>query len=209
MALTDRIEQLEPRERQLLGIFVLILAVLLLLGLPVGIAALLSSKRSKNEALRETIEAIQQGRPKVAQREKEKKDLLQHYANAAPPLAAFLEKSAAGSGLEIPESQDRAMVPHGKRYEERSTKIVLRKVGMLAIVKFVEKIEQAGHPVSIGRLNIRKRGTETDSYDVEMVVSAFDRKPDDKEKDKDKDKDTTGKKKSDKESDKGASEGVP
>ena len=72
------------------------------------------------------------------------------------------------------------MVPDGKRYEERSTKIVLRKVGMLSLVTFMEKLETSGHPVTISRLNIRKRGTEPDSYDVEMIVSAFDRKPDTK-----------------------------
>src|SRR5262245_51906954 len=203
MGLGERLEQLEPRERQLIGIMVGVLAVLLLGGLVVGVPAPLSSMRGKHAAIRETIEAIQQGRTKVAQREKEKKELVQRYSNATPPLASFLEKAAAQAGLEIPESQDRALVPHGKRYDERSTKIVLRKVGMLAVVKFMEKIEQAGHPVSIGRLNIRKRGTEQDSYDVEMILRAFDRKPDDKEKDKDKDKD---KKKSEKPA---ASESVP
>jgi len=155
----------------------------LLLALPAGVTALLSSKRSKNESLRETIEAIQQGRTKVAQREKERKELIQRYANAAPRLAALVGEAASEAGVESAESQDRAVVPHGKRYDERSTKIVLKKVGMLAVVKFMEKIEQGGHPVSIQRLNIRKRGTEQDSYDVEMIVSAFDRKADDKEKD--------------------------
>src|SRR5262245_61092299 len=121
MGLGERLEQLEPRERQLVSIFVTILAVLLLLALPAGVTALLSSKRSKNDSIRETIEAIQQGRTKVAQREKEKKDLIQRYSNQTPALASFLEKSAAQSGIEIPESQDRAPVPHGKRYDERST----------------------------------------------------------------------------------------
>ncbi|HEV8247063.1 MAG TPA: hypothetical protein VGP93_14900, partial [Polyangiaceae bacterium] len=88
----------------------------------------------------------------------------------------FLAKLAGEAGLEIPESQDRQSVPHGKKFEERSTKITLRKVGMYKLVKFMEKIEQSGHPVRISALNIRKRGTEPDSYDVDMVVSAFDRK---------------------------------
>jgi hypothetical protein len=67
-------------------------------------------------------------------------------------------------------------VPHGKRFEERSTKITLRKVGLLKLVKFLEKIEHSGHPVRISQFDMRKRGSEPDSYDVDIVVSAFDRK---------------------------------
>jgi hypothetical protein len=67
-------------------------------------------------------------------------------------------------------------VPHGKRFEERTTKITLRKVGLMKLVNFLEKIEQAGHPVRISQFDIRKRGSEADSYDVDLIVSAFDRK---------------------------------
>jgi general secretion pathway protein M len=43
-------------------------------------------------------------------------------------------------------------------------------------VKFLERIEQSGYPVRITQINVRKRGSEPDSYDVDLVVSAFDRK---------------------------------
>lgn len=176
MGLRERMERLEPRERQLLNVLVSVVAVFVLLLLPVGVTALLSSKRGKVEALRSAINELQLGRAKVKRQEAERAKVLARYANPAPALAGFLEKQAQQAAIEIPESQDRAAVPHGKRYEERSTKIVLRKVGMLNLVKFMEGIETSGHPVSISRLDIRKRGTETDSYDVEMIVSAYDRK---------------------------------
>ncbi len=183
MALGDRFQQLEPRERQLVGILLTVFAALLLLALPAGVAALLGSKRAHNDGLRESVSSIQANRAVIATRDKERKEVAQRYANATPPLASFLEKLASQSQIEIPESQDRAVVPHGKRFEERSTKIVLRKVGMLNLVKFMEKIAQSGHPASVSRLNIRKRATEPDSYDVEMIVSAFDRKAEEKKKD--------------------------
>jgi len=182
MTLTDRIERLDPRERQLVGVLVIVFAALAVLAVPLGVTALLSSKRGDNEALREAITAIQSGREAVQRRNTERDAVLERYSRPAPPLAGFLEQFAKDSEIKIGESQDRAIVPHGKKYEERSTKIVLQKVGMLALVKFMEKIEQSGHPVSISRLNIRKRGTEQDSYDVEMIVSAFDRKAEPKEK---------------------------
>jgi general secretion pathway protein M len=40
----------------------------------------------------------------------------------------------------------------------------------------VEKVETSGHPVTLSSLNIRKRASEPDSFDVDLVVSAFDRK---------------------------------
>jgi general secretion pathway protein M len=47
---------------------------------------------------------------------------------------------------------------------------------MLNLAKFMERIEQSGFPVSISAVNIRKRGAEVDSYDVEMMVSGYERK---------------------------------
>ena len=182
MAPGDRIGQLEPRERQLLGILLTVFAALFLLAVPAGVAALLAGKRGTNDSLREVVTSIQASRAQIATRDHEKKQLSKAYANVTPPLASFLEKLATGAQIEIPESQDRAAVPHGKRFEERSTKIVLRKVGMLKLVTFMEKMAQSGHPVNVTRLNIRKRATEPDSYDVEMIVSAFDRKADEKKK---------------------------
>jgi general secretion pathway protein M len=70
---------------------------------------------------------------------------------------------------------DRPDVPIGKKYVERNTVIHLKKAGMLPVSRLLEAIEKSGHPVSVSRLNIRKRSGEPDSYDVEVGVSAFDR----------------------------------
>ncbi|HMJ11749.1 MAG TPA: hypothetical protein VK524_10075 [Polyangiaceae bacterium] len=172
----ERLERLEERERRLLGFLVLVFVGLVVVLMPLGVAALLASKQSENEELRSAIEEIQQSREALRKRASERDRVQLRYSRPAPALAGFLAGLANQSGIEIPESQDRANVPHGKRFEEKSTKIVLRRVGMLNLVKFMERIEQAGHPVSLSTLNIRKRGTELDSYDVELVVSAFERK---------------------------------
>jgi general secretion pathway protein M len=91
-------------------------------------------------------------------------------------LAGFLAGIAQRHDIEIPETQDQADAPHGKRFSERSTKITLRDIGMLKVAKLMEGIAQSNYPVSITRMNIRKRGTQPDSFNVQMVVSAFDRK---------------------------------
>jgi general secretion pathway protein M len=176
MSLSERLSRLEPRERRLLGILGGVFGVMAFLAIPIAIAATVHGQASENESLREAINGIEEARASVAKAQAARDAVTSRYANVAPPLASFLARIASEVQVEIPESQDRQAVPHGKRYSERSTKIVLRKVGMLKLIHLMEKIETSGHPVLLSSLNIRKRAIEPDSFDVDMVVSAFDRK---------------------------------
>ena len=175
MNIADRIARLDAREQRILNGALIALAVLVLFVLPIGLTALEHSRRSENQALRDASDSISDSSDQIERAKLEKAATLQRYAKPAPPMAAFLAGLASEAGIEIPESQDRQAIPHGKKYSERSTKIALHKVGMLKLSKFMERIEQADMPVSISSLNIRKRGPDPDSYDVEMIVSAFDR----------------------------------
>jgi general secretion pathway protein M len=176
MSLQERLRGLEDRERRLLGILVAMVLGAIVLMPPLALYALVHSRKSDVEEIREAIQAIENERETVEQAKAGKGALAQRYASPAPPLAAFLARLASEAGVEIPESQDRQAVPHGKRFEERSTKITLRKVGLIKLTKFLEKIVRSGHPVRLSQFDIRKRGSEPDSYDVDLVVSAFDRK---------------------------------
>ncbi|HEY8947234.1 MAG TPA: hypothetical protein VIM73_23480 [Polyangiaceae bacterium] len=176
MSLAERIERLEERERRLLALMAVVAFVVLVLLVPLGVTALLHTSRGDNDALRTVITDITDSRDVIERGRVVRQFLEQRYSRPAPPLASFLAGLASETGVEIPETQDRQPVPHGKRYEEKSSKITLRRVGMLKLARFLERIEQSGHPVSITQLTIRKRGIEPDSYDVDMVVSAFERK---------------------------------
>jgi general secretion pathway protein M len=180
MSLRERIGRLEPRERRLLNLMFVVFIVVVLVLIPLGLAAVVGARRSDNEQLRATVEAIESARQAVAEAEAQRDAIAARYRMPAPALASLLDGMARQSGIEIPESQDRAPTPHGKQFEERSTKILLRKVGMLGLAQFMERIEKSPYPVIVSRLNIRKRSTEPDSFDVEMIVSAFDRKASEK-----------------------------
>jgi type II secretory pathway pseudopilin PulG len=175
MTLRERFEQLEERERKLLVIFLGVLGAMLVLVLPFALAMSVSAKESDNERIREIIQQIADERKTLGQRQAETERVEQRYGRKAPALASFLAQTADSVGVEIPETQDRSTVPHGKAFKERITKIRLRNVGMFALSNFLEKIENAPYPISISKLNIRKRGTEPDQYDAEMEVSAYDR----------------------------------
>lgn len=175
MNISDRFARLLSRDQRLLNIGLLVLGLLVVVVLPIGLTLLVHSKRSENEALAAAADSINDSLDEIERTKLERAVTIGRYASPAPPLAAFLAGLASEVGIEIPESQDRQAVPHGKRYTERSTKMSLHKVGMLKLAKFMERIEQAGNPIRISALNIRKRGPDPDMYDVDMTISAFDR----------------------------------
>lgn len=175
MALRDRIEAMEPREQKLLAVLVAVFGVMTVLLIPLGVMTMLSQRQSENEELQAAIDEIYAQRDKIEVQRSQRQQVLDRYEKEAPALAGFLTTLADASEVEIPEIKDRPPVPIGKDYEERSTGISLKQVGMLNIAKFLERIAQAPHPVSISKLNIKKRPNPPDQYDVQMTVSAYHR----------------------------------
>jgi len=166
---------LNPREQRIATIAVGVLGVMLVLGIPIGLGTLVASRRSDNEELRGALSAVNGARGQIRERQERKSSISSRYAKKAPQLAGFIEQSAGSQKLQVTDSVDRPDIPHGKKYVERHTVIHLKKSGMAAIAKFIETIEKSNYPVSVSRLNIKKRGGENDSFDVEIGVSAFDR----------------------------------
>ncbi|HKO51546.1 MAG TPA: hypothetical protein VJV79_27745 [Polyangiaceae bacterium] len=175
MNISDRLARLGTRDQRLLNAALLVVGVLFVVVLPIALTLLVHSKSNENRALAEAADSINDSADQIQKVKLEKAVTVERYSRPAPPLAAFLAGLASEVGIEIPESQDRQGVPHGKRYTERSTKMSLHKVGMMKLAKFMERIEQSGNPITISALNIRKRGPEPDMYDVDMTISAFDR----------------------------------
>lgn len=172
--LREWLDGLSERERRMVLVFAAVIAVFVLLAVPYLSSLTLNSRRDEIKELRSAISKVQGARDKVQDRHVKRDAIASRYANKAPPLGGFIESAAKSAAITIPESQDLSDVPHGKRFVERSTQVRLRKVGMLALIRMMEKIEGSGFPVLISKLHIRRRGGETDSYDVEMNVSAFD-----------------------------------
>jgi hypothetical protein len=175
MTIQDRIAALEPRERRLIGVLVVIFSVMVMLSIPVGVSAILSDESETHARLTEAIDRLESEGDSIRERKAAREALLARYETAAPALAGFLAKAASASNLSIPESKPESAIAHGKRYEERPTAISFRKVGLLSLVKFMERVSGGSEPIGITKLNVRKRGVEPDSYDVQMTVSAYHR----------------------------------
>jgi general secretion pathway protein M len=168
-------EKLAPRERRMMGVLGMALALFLLFLIPLGVSLALGSRRDDNRALRDAIHAVKNAREDVQKRQAKRDAIVARYVNRAPALAGVMEKAARDNKLDLLETADRPEVPHGKRYNERTTVGRLRKTTMVQLAKMLEQLEQLRMPVYVSRLNIRRRGGERDSYDVELGVSAFDR----------------------------------
>ncbi len=167
---------LNPREQRVASIAVYVLAVVFLLAIPVGLSSLVASRRADNDELKEALSAVNGARTKIRERQERKNSIVTRYAKKAPQLGGFLEQNASAAGVQISESSDRPDVNHGKQYVERHTVIRLKNTGMGPIARFLEALEQSEYPVSVTRLNIRKRSGENDSYGpVEIGVSVYDR----------------------------------
>jgi hypothetical protein len=175
MSLQDRLASLEPRERRLVGLLVFIFGGMLLLAVPLGVSALLSDENEAHARLTEAIERLETEGDAIRDQQDLQDALRKRYEAPAPALAGFLSKAASASTLAIPESKPESPIGHGKRYEERPTAISFRKVGLLALVKFMERVSGGSEPIGVTKLNVRKRGPEPDSYDVQMTVSAYHR----------------------------------
>jgi general secretion pathway protein M len=167
---------LNPREQRVATIAVFVLAALLLLAVPFGLQALVSSRRAENEELKEALQAVNSSRAKIRERQERKNSIAHRYQKKAPPLGGFLEQKASAASLQVSDSTDRPDVNHGKQYVERHTVIHLKNAGMGPIARFLESLAKSEYPIAITRLNIRKRAGENDSYGpIEIGVSAYDR----------------------------------
>jgi hypothetical protein len=175
MSIQDRLASLEPRERRLVGVLVIVFAAMVMFSVPLGVSALLSDENEAHARLTEAIERLETEGDALREQQELQDALRKRYETAAPALAGFLSKAASASSLAIPESKPESPIGHGKRYEERPTAISFRKVDLVSLVKFMERVSGGSEPIGITKLNVRKRGAEPNSYDVQMTVSAYHR----------------------------------
>ncbi|HZU84965.1 MAG TPA: hypothetical protein VE987_18670 [Polyangiaceae bacterium] len=167
--------RMNARERRLVGVLGFVAAFVVVLAVPFGLEAIVRSDQSDNDELRQALTDVQDARGRVRERQAKKDAIAARYAKKAPSLAGYLEQEARQQKLEVTDSTPLPDVPHGKRYVEHGTDIHLKKTGMLPLARFFESLEKSGYPVALTRLNIRKRSSENDSYDVEVGVSSYDR----------------------------------
>lgn len=176
MTIAARLTKLDEREQKLLAVLGVVFGVLIILVLPIALVSSLSSKKDANDDLRSVINSIEEARGTIGERKAKANAVLAKYANPAPPLAGFIEQAAKAHSMTAADTQDKPDTPHGKLYTERFTVVKMHKIGMKSFVDMLQQIETSGHPVAVTRLDIKPRPNEPDQYEIELGISAYDRK---------------------------------
>jgi general secretion pathway protein M len=175
MSLRSKLESMSPREQKLLSALGIVVLAFIFLGIPAYGYGELWGAREHNEDIRQLLGRMDKASELLAKRKRERQARALLYAKPAPALASFIESMAQAYGIQVPESTDRPDVV-GKGFTERVTVVKMRKVNLMPLVKMLEKIERSGHPVAVTMLTIKARATVPDEYDVQLGVSAYDKK---------------------------------
>jgi general secretion pathway protein M len=172
------LDKLEPRERKLLlGLGVAFAAVLLVL-VPYLTLRRIRAERAAIQELHDVAQTVRESQKQMETKRAARNAVLARYAKPAPPLGAYLDELASQQGLVAAESTDRPEIPHGKKFSERVTVVRMHKVSMLPFAKMMERIAQSPHPVAVSKLSLKPRIGEPDQYEIELGLSAYDRKGD-------------------------------
>jgi general secretion pathway protein M len=183
VSLGDRWAKLEPRERTLLGALIGLFVAIVVIGVPVGLYTTVSSMRDENQEVKDTIDSLLESREKLEKQRAARDAQAARYARPAPAMAAFLEDAARANQVELAETTTKPDLPHGKKYVERITVSKMRKTGLRGLAKTLERIARSGYPGAITRLGIKPKVGEPDQYDVDISISAFEKKSDKKKAD--------------------------
>lgn len=176
MTLQDRIAKLEPRERTMLGALVAFFGAVVFLGGPYLLFSSVSQARSENQAIRDFIDTVGESRGKIEQKRAQQDAVALRYAKTVP--ANFIDDAAKSNGVEVSDNSKKPDVPRGKKFTEHVQLLHMHKVGLVGLSKMLEKLETGGYPLAVTRLNVKPRAGEADSYDVELGLSIYERKPD-------------------------------
>lgn len=163
-----------PRERLMLGGLAIAVVIFILFVAVSQVSASLSEIEEQNFDNAESLRFIQRNADKLRDAQRDEAARERRFARKAPALQGWLEGIATKRSLEIPEAQDKPEVNLGKNFTERSVEIRLRKIGLRPLTEFMVDIENSPYPVAVTKLHVRRRGGESDQFDVEMTISAYD-----------------------------------
>jgi hypothetical protein len=166
-------ENLNERERRLVGILGAVTA-LLLVGVPLYLStASISDLESENREMATVIREIGRARTKLSEREAERRATEQRYQTKAPALGSFLEAKAREVELSVREVTDQPEKVAGG-FRRRSVRATLPGVGLRAVIDLMASIENSPYPVAIDQIHI-EHYQSGDRYNVTLGVVAYDR----------------------------------
>ncbi len=173
-SLRSAFDNLNDRERKLVGVLGAVLGALLVF-LPIFLSAsAIADVEDENAEIREILRSISNNRAEIAEQRAQREAAERRYDNPAPPLGSFLEAKAREAGydrpLEVTDQPER--VANG--FTRRHVRADLPGVDLRTVVNMMTEIENSPYPVAIELVQI-EHFQAGDRYNVEVGVIAFDK----------------------------------
>jgi hypothetical protein len=173
-----------PRERRLVAILGAVVAVFAVVVLALVTVQSLAAIAEANAGAREALQAISRHKGEFLQAKSRMMAQESRIGSEPPQLAADLEAAAREAGIGgIPETRPLPPVPAGKRYMEHSVDVTFRQVELLALSKFLSRLETGRHLIVVSRLSVRRAYTEgQQKLNVSLTATTWERVPDNRKK---------------------------
>jgi hypothetical protein len=131
--------------------------------------------KERNDAAREALAAIAKHRDEFLDGKTRMTAQEVRIGAGTPQLTADLEAAAREVGMPIAETNPRAPAPAGKNYLEHTVDVTARQVDLLALTRFLAKVETGARFIVVTKLDIKRRFAEGDKLDVRLTATAFER----------------------------------
>ena len=168
----DRLAARERRTITILGVTVLVLGLSLVVYL---VFSRISDLEEANADVREAIAAIAKHRDKFLEAKARAAAQETRLGSDPPQLVADLEAAAREETVQIAESNERPVVTVSKRWIEHDVDLKIRGVDLLALTRFLKRVETGPRPIFFTSMLMKRRFSEQDKLDVELTATAFER----------------------------------
>ena len=183
--LADKISQVRAqwdrysvRERRLISSLIGLGVAMVTLLLGYFVWSGLTDMEDHNAAARQALKDIAEHREEFVEARRRMQSQEVRVSRTPVQPSSLLDAAAKEAGIaQIDEQTDRPPAPRGKKYVEKGTDLKIRRVDLLALAKFLRKLESGPNLVVSDRLLVRARYNEHDQLDVEIGVMTFERAP--------------------------------
>ena len=180
--LRERWERMSPRERTLVSAAGATFALMIVIISGFVITDGLATLEERNSDARQALHDLDTQRDNYLRAKAKASQLEARVGHTPVQLQGFLEQVAKESGVEIPESNERAAAPAGKQYMEHSVEIRLKQVTLPTLTKFLKGIENGPNLVVVTALSVHTRDDKHEDLEVEMTVSTYEKAAEKKDK---------------------------
>ena len=171
-------DRLSARERRFLSTLLSVSALILIGVLGFFVWSGLDEIDDHNAAARQALRDIAEHREELLEGRSRIQKQEIRVSRTPVALAGLLDAAAKESQIaQIEEQTTRPPVPRGKKYVEKGMDLKIRHVTLLALARFLKKLETGPTLIVVDRLLIRSRYNEHDQLDAEIGVLTFEHAP--------------------------------